>query len=256
MKFSIITVCFNCDSTIRDTIESVISQDYPDVEYIIVNGASTDNTQSIINEYSDRIDAVVNEPDNGIYDAMNKGLALTTGEWVGILNADDFYQNPSVISNIAKCIDDSPDSDLVYGDVVFVDPKNVSNVTRYYRSSNFKAWQLRFGRMPPHPATFISRNAYQIAGNYELDYKISADYEMLVRLLLVHNFKITRLDALLVRMRSGGVSTSGLRSNFILNREIIKACRDNGIYTNWLFVLSKIPSKLLELGPKLRFKKW
>lgn len=249
-KFSIITVCFNSDKTIRDTIESVLSQQYSDIEYIIINGASTDKTQAIINEYADCIDVVVNELDRGIYDAMNKGLSLATGDWIGFLNADDFYSDKSVLCTIAEQFQASPDSDLVYGDVIFVDQKNQSQVIRHYRSANFKAWKLRFGRMPPHPGTFITRRAYESVGKYSLEYQISADYEMFVRLLLVHRFKLTRLDRVLVKMRAGGLSTSGIRSSFILNQEIIKACRNNGVYTNWLLVLSKLPLKLMELLPR------
>lgn len=244
---SIITVCFNSAATIRDTLESVFAQTYPSIEYIIIDGASTDATLNIIDGYKSRIDHIISEPDRGIYDAMNKGIAKATGNIIGILNSDDFYENNQVIENVVKCFAEHPDSDLVFGDVVFVKPNRTDSITRHYSSHNFRAWKLRFGWMPPHPATFIRARAYQQTEPYKLDYKISADYEMFVRMLMVKQLHFTRLNKVLVRMRSGGVSSSGLKSNIILNAEIVKACRSNGIYTNLVMVLSKIPFKLLEL---------
>lgn len=244
---SIITVCFNSASTIRDTIESVFTQTYSFIEYIIIDGASTDATMNIIDEYKSRIDHIISEPDKGIYDAMNKGIAKATGDIIGILNSDDFYENNQVIENIAQSFNDHPDSDLIFGDVIFVKPNQTDVITRHYSAHHFQPWKLRFGWMPPHPATFIKKTAYNQAGIYKLDYKISSDYEMFVRMLMVKKLRFTYLDKVLVRMRSGGVSSSGLKSNIILNSEIVKACRSNGIYTNLAMVLSKIPFKLLEL---------
>lgn len=247
MKISIITVCYNSSATIRDTIESVLAQTYADIEYIIVDGASTDATLSIITEYRERIAHIISEPDQGLYDAMNKGILAAKGDIIGILNSDDFYENNDVISDIADCFHKNPQSDLIFGDIVFVNPKQLDTVTRHYRSKHFRAWKLRFGWMPPHPATFIRKQAYQAVGLYALNYKISADYEMFVRMLMVNHLQFTQLDQVLVRMRAGGVSSAGIRSNIRLNAEIVKACRSNGIYTNILLVLTKIPFKLLEL---------
>lgn len=247
MKISIITVCYNSEATIRDTIESVLSQDYPDIEYIVVDGASTDATLTVVGEYRERITQVVSEPDSGIYDAMNKGISQATGDVIGILNSDDFYQTNTVISDVVACFQRFPQSDIVFGDVVFVQPENLNRIVRHYRAERFKPWKLRFGWMPPHPATFITRRAYQCAGKYSLEYQIAADYEMLVRLFLVQRFKIARLDKVLVRMRAGGVSTAGIKSSICLNKEIVRACRENGIYTNLVFVLSKFPFKVMEL---------
>ncbi|MEH6559644.1 MAG: glycosyltransferase family 2 protein [Oceanicoccus sp.] len=255
MKISIITVCRNSELTIRDCIESVIAQNHHDIEYIVVDGASTDGTMRVIREYSEYISSMVSQPDKGIYDAMNKGLGIATGDVIGFLNSDDFYQDNSVLSEVIDCFQRSPRSDLVIGDVVFVQPDNLERVVRYYSSAGFKPWKLRFGFMPPHPATFITREAYQRVGCYSLGYQISADYEMFVRLLLLHNSAVTRIDNVLVKMRVGGVSTSGLRNSIRLNMEIVRACRENGVYTNLIFILSKIPFKLLELLPGLRTKK-
>ncbi|WP_315337163.1 glycosyltransferase family 2 protein [Pseudomonas grimontii] len=246
MKISIITVSYNSATTIRDTIESVIGQSFNNVEYIVVDGASKDSTMAIVNEYSDKISKIVSEPDKGIYDAMNKGIALATGDVIGILNSDDFYESDDVLESVFECFSSSPDSQLIFGDVVFVKSDDLETVTRFYGAEHFRPWKLRFGWMPPHPATFVRAGAYKEIGPYSVKYKISADYEMFVRLLLVHQYNFSRLDKVLVRMRAGGVSTSGIRSSLRLNKEIVDACRRNGIYTNIFMVLSKIPFKLLE----------
>lgn len=247
LKVSIITVCFNSDETIKDTIESVLSQDYTEIEYIIVDGVSTDNTLNIISEYSNKISKVISENDKGIYDAMNKGIQQSTGDIVGILNSDDFFENSFVISDVIKHFKSEPDVSMVFGDVVFVDPKNTQNITRFYSSENFRCWKLRFGWMPPHPATFIKKSAYNQVGDYILDYKISADYELFVRMLIVHKLAYSRINQVIVRMRTGGISTSGIKNSFLLNSEIVKACKRNRVYTNLFFVLLKIPFKILEV---------
>jgi glycosyltransferase involved in cell wall biosynthesis len=247
LKLSIITVCFNSASTIRDTIESVLSQDHTDIEYIIVDGGSKDGTQAIVESYGARINRFVSEPDKGLYDAMNKGVALATGAVIGILNSDDFYESTTSLSSVVKAFEHCPESDAVFGDVVFVNPADLRNVTRFYRGNRFAPWKLRFGWMPPHPATFIRKMAYDTVGLYSLKYRISADYEFFVRLFMVHRLKYSYLDKVLVRMRSGGASTDGLRSSLKLNLEIVKACRTNGVYTNILMLVLKLPFKLYEL---------
>lgn len=247
MKISIITICFNSAETIRRTIESVLAQSFEEIEYIIVDGASTDGTLAIIDEYRERIAKRVSERDDGIYDAMNKGIALATGDVVGILNSDDFFDDDDVIRDVAEAFFKAPEADLVFGDVVFVRPDNLREVARYYSSARFRPWKLRFGWMPPHPATFVRHAVYQKFGKYRTDFTIASDYEMFVRWLLVHGLEYKRIDKVLVRMRTGGISTRGLASTVLLNREIVKACRSNGVYTNLLAVLSKFPLKLLEL---------
>ncbi|NVZ21664.1 glycosyltransferase family 2 protein [Pseudomonas costantinii] len=247
MKLSIITVCYNSASTIRDTIESVFSQDYGDIEYILVDGGSKDGTQEIIKSYGDRISHFVSEPDKGIYDAMNKGVALATGDVIGILNSDDFYESSNSISSVVKAFERRPESDAIFGDVVFVNAPDLQKVTRFYRGNRFIPWKLRFGWMPPHPATFIRKSAYQKVGSYALKYKISADYEFFIRFFLVHRLKYAYINKVLVRMRSGGASTAGLKSSLKLNLEIVDACRTHGIYTNIPMLLLKFPFKLYEL---------
>lgn len=247
MKISIITVCYNSAATIRDTIESVLSQTYLDIEYIIVDGASTDHTLEIVNEYRGRIARVVSEPDRGVYDAMNKGIRMAAGDVVGILNSDDIYENENVIATIAAALSEQPSADMVFGDVVFATQNDLDRVVRYYRSAHFRRWKLRFGWMPPHPATFVKKSVYDRLGLYGLDYKIAADYEIFVRWLLLNKLEYRRVETVLVRMRTGGLSTAGWRSSLLLNKEIVQACRRNGVYTNLPLVLTKIPFKLMEL---------
>lgn len=247
MKVSIITVSYNSASTIKDTIESVASQTYDNIEYIVIDGNSKDETMDIVTLYSNIIDNVVSESDKGIYDAMNKGVQLATGDIVGILNSDDFYETTTVIEDIVEHFKNNKSADVVFGDVVFVEPNDLKKVVRYYSSDKFKPFKLRFGWMPPHPATFIRKSVYDKYGLYKLGYKISADYEIFVRLLMVAKLPFSRINKVIVRMRSGGASTDGIQSSITLNKEIVKACRENGIYTNLFIVLLKMPFKLLEL---------
>lgn len=246
MKITIVTVCRNSASTIKSTVESVLSQDYADIEYIVVDGGSTDGTLGILQDYAGKLDRLISEPDKGIYDAINKGIAAATGEIVGILNSDDFYESPTVLSSVVRAFTDSPRADIVFGDVVYVRPDSLQRVVRYYGSGAFRPWKLRFGWEPPHPATFVRRSAYARIGPYATDFRVASDYEMFVKAFLVHHMTFARVDAVLVRMRTGGISTSGFRINLMQNREIVQACRRNGIYTNLLLVLAKAPFKLLE----------
>lgn len=224
-----------------------MSQQYSAVEHVVIDGNSTDKTVSILKEYGDRLGKVVSEPDRGLYDAMNKGVHLASGDIIGILNSDDFFESEDTLTQVAEYFDKHPEIDVMFGDVLFVDPEQTDRVTRYYRANKFRPWKLRFGWMPPHPATYVRRSVYQRFGDYRTDMKISADYEMFVRWLLTAGVSWGYLDKVLVRMRAGGVSTSGIRSSITLNKEIVRACRINGVYTNLIFVLSKIPFKLLEL---------
>lgn len=250
MRISIITVCLNSAATVRDTVESVLAQDYRDREYIVVDGGSTDGTLQIVREYGDAVARLISGPDRGIYDAINKGLAAATGDVIGILHADDVYESPRVLSAVMDAFGTAPDAEIVFGDLVFVMPQDTRRVVRRYGSKAFRPWRLRFGWMPPHPASFFRRSAYERIGPYATDLKISSDYEMFVKAFLIHRLKYLRIDRVLVRMRAGGLSTSGLRSSIRLNREIVIACRRNGIYTNLVLLLLKIPFKLMELLPR------
>jgi glycosyltransferase involved in cell wall biosynthesis len=246
MKVSIITATFNSEKTIRDTIESILSQDYPNLEYIIVDGASRDRTIEIVQSYGNKITQFISEPDRGMYDAMNKGIYLATGDIIGILNSDDFYADPGVISNVVHTFIESH-SDAIFGDLVYVNANDLTKVTRYYSSSHFHPKLFAYGWMPAHPTFFVKRWAYEQYGVFQTDYQIAADYELLTRFLAKYQLSYSYLPQVMVRMRTGGASTHNLMSNWILNREIIRACAENGIKTNWLKVLSKYFKKVFQL---------
>jgi len=245
LKVSIITVCYNSDITIRDTIESVLAQDYPNIEYIIVDGASTDGTMDIVREYEDRIDTIISEPDKGIYDGMNKGIRAATGHVVGLLNSDDFYVDETCIRQLIEHME-TAGSDTVFADLVIVDAKETEHIIRYYDSSAFHPGRLSFGWMPAHPTFMVKRALYETYGDFSLDYRIAADFEMVARLLHTAGASYSYLPRVVVKMRAGGASTSGLRSSWILNGEIVRACRANGIKTSLPRLLLKISAKLME----------
>jgi glycosyltransferase involved in cell wall biosynthesis len=243
MRISVITVVFNNKEHITGAIGSVLSQDYPSIEYVIVDGGSTDGTIDAIEKYRDKISVFISEPDDGIYSAMNKGLKLSTCEVIGILNSDDFYPTDDVLTEVAKVFEQNPDVDMVLGNVDFVSPDNIDSPVRFYSSFNFAPWKMRFGFMPAHPATFIRRTAYEKVGQYKENYKIAADFEFFVRAFLVKKCSFAKVDNTLVRMREGGASTSGLKSYWVITKEELMALRDNGIYSNLLFVLLRLPIK-------------
>lgn len=246
MKVSIITVVYNNVSTIKDAIESVLSQSYHNIEYIVIDGASNDGTVEIIQSYQNKIAHFISEKDNGIYDAMNKGLKLASGEIIGILNSDDFYLSTNVIEKVVENFY-THKVDSVFADLIYVKPSDLNNVVRYYDSSHFSPSKFGYGWMPAHPTFFVKRHIYEKYGYFKTDYKIAADYELLARFLGKHKISYFYLKLPLVKMRMGGVSTMSFRSNFILNKEILRACSENGIYSNWFMVLSKYPKKLLGL---------
>ena len=246
MKISIITVCYNAEQTIEDTIKSVLSQDFYNLEYIIVDGASSDTTMDIIAKYKDNIHKIISEPDKGIYDAMNKGIQLATGDVIGILNADDFYINDHVVTRVAKEFQRS-DVGAVFADLVYVKPENLNKIERRYSSKVFTPVKFAYGWMPAHPTFFLQKRYYDQYGLYKTDYKIAADYELLIRMLYLNKVSYNYIPEVFIKMRLGGVSTNSLQSNLILNREILRACKENGIKTNLLKIYSKYPKKLLEL---------
>lgn len=243
MKISIITVCYNSEAFIASAIDSVLFQTYPNIEYIVIDGASKDGTVSTVQSYGDKITHFVSEPDKGIYDAMNKGLALASGDVIGILNSDDFYPHDNVIVQVVAAFNVNPHVDMVLGNVDFVDSENLDQPVRFYSSFNFASWKMRFGFMPAHPGAFIRRSAYEKVGNYKLGYKIGADFEWFVRALVVHRLPYVKLNQTLVRMREGGVSTSGLKSYWVSSKEQLRALRENGVVSNMLFVLIRLPIK-------------
>jgi GT2 family glycosyltransferase len=244
---SIITVSFNSDRTIRDTIESILRQTYEKIEYIVVDGLSQDNTVSIVKEYEQNfkvrgfIIRVISEKDKGLYDAMNKGVTIATGEIVGILNSDDFYTDEFVIKKVVSRIK-KENADCLYADLQFVEKDDTSKIVRTWKA---KEGDFRLGWNPPHPTTFISKEAYNKFGLYKVDYTISSDYDILYRIIHKGKVKVAYLKEFIVKMRSGGRSTSGIKSNIVASKEIYTTLKEN----NQKF---KLPIILIRLLVKVK----
>lgn len=245
MKISIVTVVYNCADTIRDCIESVLSQNYAEVEYIVIDGGSKDGTQEIVKEYEDRIAFFISEKDNGIYDAMNKGIRKATGEVVGILNADDFFYDSEVVTSIVNAFKKDSNLDATIADIVFVNENN-SKVLRHYKANTWRPAKFAWGFMPPHPSFFCKKSLFDELGYYKTDYKIAADYELLIRFLLVNDIRYKYLPIITTRMRMGGVSTKNINSVLTLNKEIRRACSENSLPTNYLKIYTKYVFKPFE----------
>ena len=244
LKITIITAVYNRKHVIERAIRSIQSQDYPHIQLIVVDGQSTDGTLDILSNILRDNDILISEADCGIYDALNKGIKLATGDIVGVLHSDDFYKNNSVLSKIAGFFNSSA-TDLVYGDVEFFSENKPSVSVRKYVSGVFSLRRLAWGWMPAHPAIFLRRQLFSLVGPYKLDYKIAADYEFLCRLLTYKKIISLYIPEVLVRMAVGGLSTSGIKSTIILNREVFRACIENGISTSYFKILSKYPIKFM-----------
>ena len=249
VKVSIVTVAYNSSATLEDTIKSVLAQTYADIEYIIVDGASIDGTQQLIRQYEPLFGhrmRWISERDKGIYDAMNKGIRMATGDVVGILNSDDFFTSNNVIERMASAFDDNT-LDAIYGDIHFIRDGHPDKCVRYYSSKPFRPLWLRFGFMPAHPSFYCRREVYEKAGLYKTDYKIGSDYEMMVRLFMVHKIRAKYLPMDFVTMRTGGASTRNAKSRLTLIEDDVRGCRENGIYTNPLMISMKFLYKIFEL---------
>ena len=247
MKISLITVAYNSAATIRNTVESVLSQTFPDIEYIVVDGVSKDDTIKIVREYEPLSNGRlrwISEKDEGLYDAMNKGIRIATGDVVGIINSDDFYHRNDVIETIAKAFEDDT-VQATFADVRYVNSDNLNKTVRYYSSKNFAPWRFRFGFMPAHPSFFTYKKYFDEFGFYRLDYKIAADYELLLRFLYTHKLKYKYLPIDVMKMRTGGVSTVSLR-NYLHNEENARACKENGIKTSLLLLSFRYVLKVFE----------
>ncbi|NIJ53718.1 glycosyltransferase family 2 protein [Dyadobacter arcticus] len=243
MKVSILTVVYNGAKTIRQSIESVLKQDYSDIEYIIIDGGSRDGTKEIIESYGEKIAVFVSEPDAGIYDAMNKGIQLATGDIIGILNSDDFYAYQTVISEVAETINFG-NFQGVYGDLEYVDAVNEQIVKRKWISGSYKKGAFINGWMPPHPTFFVRKDIYKTKGNFRLDLGSAADYELMLRFVHKGEISIAYIPKVLVKMRIGGVSNSTVKNRIAANRNDLKAWKANDLnprfYTLWLKPLRKI----------------
>ena len=213
MKISIITSCYNRVSTIRGAIESVLAQDYPDIEYIIVDGASTDGSVEVIRDtiegHEDKV-KFISEPDHGMYEAINKGIRMATGDYIGLVHSDDFLYSPHTISDIAKRLKETR-ADFLYGDGLFVNAENTDKVVRKWIGGTYRLWKVRHGWLPLHPTCYIRREVMEKLGGYDESYMIAADTDLLVRYLLDNHVKTDYLKKYIVRMRMGGMSTDNSR---------------------------------------------
>ncbi len=248
-KISIITVCYNSAETLEATIKSVVTQDYPNIEYIIIDGLSTDGTLQIVDRYKDKVSVLLSEKDEGIYYAINKGISLATGDVIAILHADDFYANASVLSKVAKTFE-KEFVDTVYGDLQYVDRKQISKVVRNWKAGAFDPALFLKGWMPPHPAFFVRKNSYSIYGSYNTLLKSSADYELMLRLLYKHKCSTRYIPEVLVKMRMGGQSNKSFFNRFIANREDKKAWKINDLTPAPFTFIRKPLSKLKQFFNK------
>jgi len=243
LKVTVITVTYNRAETIEDTMKSVASQTYKDIEHIIIDGASTDSTLEIVRRFP-HVSKIISEKDSGMYNAINKGIFHSTGDIIGILNSDDFFSDDTIIEKVVRSF--SPDIQILIGDIAYVSPQNINKVVRYYSSKSWKPSKFRWGFMPPHPSVYLRRKCFDEKGVYKEEYRISADYEFLIRMLYVAGYKYKYLPLNMVTMRLGGISTKNAKARYILNKEIVRACKENGIYTNLPMLSLKYFIKIFE----------
>jgi glycosyltransferase involved in cell wall biosynthesis len=242
MKVSIITVCYQSAKSIEATIQSVMAQNYPHIEHILIDGGSTDGTLNIIKKYEDAISIWISEPDGGVYDAMNKGIAFSTGDIIGFLNADDVFKGNQIILNVVKAFVEE-EVDSVFGDVEFVKGGRVS---RYYSSRSFHPSKFADGYMPAHPSFYATSAVYKLVGNFRTDFKIASDFDLLLRMLYVHNQSYKYLPICMVQMTPGGISNQSLKSRLTLNKEILQSCREHGIRSSYIRIYLKYFKKIVE----------
>lgn len=243
-KISIITAVLNGRATLESCIQSVLSQQYPNIEHIIIDGGSTDGTLDIIQKYNNDVAYWVSEPDHGIYDAMNKGIRLASGEIVGILNADDCYFDQNVLKKVSDVMND-PSIDACYSDLVYVDMKDLNKVVRYWRSRHFEHGLFEKGWVPAHPTFFVRKKTYDNYGMFDLNYKLAADFELLARFLVYYRIKTAYVPRIFVKMRLGGATNKSVANIVKQNSEIVQACRKNKIKISVpLFLMRKFLSRL------------
>lgn len=228
MKLSIITATYNSAATVADTLECIQKQDHPDIEHIIIDGGSTDDTINIIKKYS-HISRFVSEKDNGIYDAMNKGIAIAGGDIIGILNSDDVYASPDILSLVAQTFEEHPQAMALYADLQFVQRDDMSKVVRSWKAGRYTKSSFYYGWMPPHPTFFVRREVYDTVGAFNINLGSAADYELMLRILLKHNIKATYINKVIIKMRVGGVSTGSLKNRIKANRQDRMAWKINNL---------------------------
>ncbi len=247
IKISVITITYNSEKTLRDTIESVLGQTYKNVEYIIVDGKSKDSTCDIVRSYGDRITKFISEKDNGLYDALNKGIRLATGDVVGFMHSDDIFAAPDALKLIAEAFIHF-NVDSVFGDLVYVDQEDTSKIVRFWRSGKFHYSKALAGWMPPHPTFYARRIVYEEYGGFNTTFKIAADYESILRFLVRFRISTFYIPLVLVRMRVGGESNKSLKNLIRKSREDLRAMRINGLIS-FVALFSKNVSKFKQFMP-------
>lgn len=245
MKISIITVSYNSENFIESCINSIIGQSYKDIEYIIIDGSSKDNTLKIIKKYSRYVSTIISEPDEGIYDAMNKGLKIAKGEIVGFLHSDDMYENAEVLSKVVNVFKNNTSLDACYADLIYVEKTNTSRIVRYWKSSKFIAGSFSKGWSPPHPTFFVRRSVYERYGDFNLKYPVVSDIELMMRLMEVHNIQTEYFNEIWIKMRLGGLSNKSFKSILNQNQDVLRALRSHNLNINTIiFIISKFFSRL------------
>tara|TARA_E500000178_G_scaffold249565_1_gene246137 strand:- start:65 stop:820 length:756 start_codon:yes stop_codon:yes gene_type:complete len=246
MKISIITVCYNSEKTLERTINSVVSQDYKNIEYIVIDGGSNDNTLNITNKYKEHITSIVSEKDKGIYDGINKGIQKATGDVISLIHANDIFVDTNVISKIANFFKNNPNFDIVLSDLAFKKNLDSKKITRYYSAQNFKPWMLRIGYSPPHLSAFFRAGVFKQVGLYQTNFKIAGDFDYFVRCFLKHKLKFNYLKECLIYMSTGGTSGKNFFSYLISTREINQSLKSNMFYSNIFLPLLRFPIKLIQ----------
>ena len=246
LKITIITVCYNSEKTIKTTLDSVANQTFKKIEHIIIDGKSSDKTISIVKKYP-HIKKIISEPDKGIYDAMNKGIKIATGDIIGFLNSDDFYSSNGVISKMAATFEEEPSLDACYADLIYTDKLDISKNIRYWKSSKFTLGLFSKGWCPPHTTFFVSRLIYEQFGSFDLNYRIASDVELTMRFLEVNKINAHYIPEIWVKMRLGGTTNQNLKNILIQNKEVLHALRSHKLSFNWIsFFVHKIISRSLQ----------
>lgn len=242
-KITIVTVAYNAAGTIADTIRSVAAQDYAHVEHIVIDGASSDGTLEIVQKTEGRVSRLVSQPDRGIYDAMNKGIAMATGDVIGFLNADDIYAHKGVLARVAAVFAENM-VDACYGDLVYVDREDIRRAVRYWKSKPYEPGLCLKGWMPAHPTFFVRRQIYIDNGGFDIEFRRQADFDLALRLFEVHRINAKYIPEILVRMRAGGLSNNSIRGVVEGNLEAYRACRKHGFNVTPFFMVRKISSRV------------
>ncbi len=246
MKISIITVCFNSEKTLEKTINSVISQDYKNVEYIIIDGGSDDGTMNIVEKYKDYVSIIISEKDNGIYDGINKGIQKATGDIISLIHSNDIFVDKSAISKVVSFFNKNPNDHILLSNLAFKKNLDDKKISRYYSSKNFKSWMLKIGYSPPHLSAFFKIDVYKQVGLYKTDFKIAGDFDFFVRCFLKYKLKFSYLDECLIYMTTGGTSGKNFLSYLASSKEINNSLKSNKIYSNIFITFFRFPIKLIQ----------